>query len=528
MGLSTMKSLTKSELRAVRAICELNYTNPFTAKRLELEQIALGDEFETEEIGFWSHIDPRNPTKRKNVVKVVGKSKVLLVKLRRDVLGGEPLDPQDLQLYADLAYFVLFDELLGYWEYPRELQGERLTASTQRSTAETWKRFSEQFDYWLKIPRFGHISDRDKCHLFAIFHQVYRAFFAIFNCVVGKSKPAAELRSRIWESIFTVNMSRYRDSLYQHLSQVTTLVTGPSGSGKELVSRAIGLSGYIPFDRASIEFRSDFANSYKAVNIAAFSSSLVESELFGHAKGAFTGAVSSRAGWLEICGKDGSILLDEIGELEMPTQVKLLRVLQNREFQRSGESKTRKFEGKLIAATNRDLKEEIAKHHFREDLYYRLCADVIETPSLHAQVKDNPDVFENLVGFIVQRMVPEVQEELTSEIVNWLELNLPADYTWPGNFRELEQCVRNLMIHGHYQFKTDHETKSTSGGELSQKGNPEINKLVQQISNLELTADELTSAYCKIAYKQTRSFEKAAKLLQLDRRTVRRKSDATD
>jgi hypothetical protein len=202
MGLSTMKSLTKSELRAVRAICELNYTNPFTAKRLELEQIALGDEFETEEIGFWSHIDPRNPTKRKNVVKVVGKSKVLLVKLRRDVLGGEPLDPQDLQLYADLAYFVLFDELLGYWEYPRELQGERLTASTQRSTAETWKRFSEQFDYWLKIPRFGHISDRDKCHLFAIFHQVYRAFFAIFNCVVGKSKPAAELRSRIWESIF--------------------------------------------------------------------------------------------------------------------------------------------------------------------------------------------------------------------------------------------------------------------------------------------------------------------------------------
>jgi len=144
---------------------------------------------------------------------------------------------------------------------------------------------------------------------------------------------------------------------------VTTLVTGPSGSGKELVSRAIGLSGYIPFDRASVEFRSDFVSSYRAVNIAAFSSSLVESELFGHAKGAFTGAVSSRAGWLEVCGKDGSILLDEIGELEMPTQVKLLRVLQNREFQRSGESKTRKFEGKLIAATNRDLKEEIAKHH---------------------------------------------------------------------------------------------------------------------------------------------------------------------
>ncbi|MEY2612144.1 MAG: hypothetical protein RL069_956 [Planctomycetota bacterium] len=528
LGLLTMKSLTKTELRAVRAICELNYTNPFTAKRLELEQVALGGEFETEEIGFWSHIDPRNPTKRKNLVRVVAKSKILLTKLRGGILGGEQLDPEHFQLYADLAYFVLFDELLGYWEYPRELHTDRVNTSTQRATAETWKRYSEQFDYWLKIPGFSYVSDREKCHLFAIFHQVYRAFFAIFNCVVGKSKPAAELRSRIWESIFTVNMRRYRDCLYQHLSQVTTLVTGPSGSGKELVSRAIGLSGYIPFDRASVEFRSDFVSSYRAVNIAAFSSSLVESELFGHAKGAFTGAVSSRAGWLEVCGKDGSILLDEIGELEMPTQVKLLRVLQNREFQRSGESNTRKFEGKLIAATNRDLKEEIAKHHFREDLYYRLCADVIETPSLHAQVKDNPDVFENLVGFIVQRMVPEVQEELTSEIVHWLERNLPADYTWPGNFRELEQCVRNLMIHGDYHFKTDNAAKTPASGESSHKANPEITKLVQQISNLELTADELTSAYCRIAYKQTRSFEKAAKLLQLDRRTVRRKSDTTD
>jgi len=125
-------------------------------------------------------------------------------------------------------------------------------------------------------------------------------------------------------------------------------------------------------------------------------------------------------------------------------------------------------------------------------------------------------------------MVPEVQEELTSEIVHWLERNLPADYTWPGNFRELEQCVRNLMIHGDYHFKTDNEAKTPASGESSHKANPEITKLMQQISNLALTADELTSAYCRIAYKQTRSFEKAAKLLQLDRRTVRRKSDTTD
>ena len=336
------------------------------------------------------------------------------------------------------------------------------------------------------------------------------------------------LRSRIWESIFTVNMRRYRDSLYKHLSEVTTLVTGPSGSGKELVSRAIGLSGYIPFDRSAREFRSDFDGCYRAVNIAAFSSSLVESELFGHAKGAFTGAVAGRAGWLEICGKDGSILLDEIGELDLTTQVKLLRVLQNREFQRTGESKTRKFEGKIIAATNSDLQAEIHKGHFREDLYYRLCADVIETPSLHAQVQDNPTVFVDLIGFIVQRMVPDVQEELTEEIACWLETNVPANYNWPGNFRELEQCVRNLMIHGTYRFKKPLEANGTNGSEVSQGIDPQVVSLARKILGLELTAEELVSAYCKIAYRKTRSFEKAAQLLQLDRRTVRKKSDSPE
>ena len=322
-------------------------------------------------------------------------------------------------------------------------------------------------------------------------------------------------------------MQRYRDSLYQHLPQVTTLIVGPSGSGKELVARAIGLSRYIPFERSIGQFRSDFAASYAAINIAAFSSTLVESELFGHAKGAFTGADSSRAGWLESCGQDGSILLDEIGELELTTQVKLLRVLQNREFQRTGESKTRKFEGKLIAATNRDLQVEIEKKNFREDLYYRLCADVIETPSLQAQVHDNPGVLENLVGFIVQRMVPEVQKEMTGEIVQWLENHLPDGYNWPGNFRELEQCVRNLMIHGGYRFQCPANLKQGDAvsGVSGFAVEPEIAKLARQIAGLELTADELTSAYCKIAYRKTKSFEKAAHILQLDRRTVRKKVD---
>ena len=525
-----MRPLSQRELVAARAIAELNYTNPFISKRLELERIALGREFEPEELRFWSHSESDNPQRRKNVIKVAAKAKILLQRLRTELQKGWKPEKEQLDLYKDLAYFVLFDELLDAWEYPVAIPKDRGQRSVRNSTPAIWQRYSVQFDYWFKIPGITFSTDRDKCHLFSIFHQIYRAFFNIFHCVIGKSLPAANLRSHIWESIFTVNMRRYRDSLYQHLSEVTTLVTGPSGSGKELVARAIGLSRYIPFERSTAEFRTDFATSYAAINISAFSSNLVESELFGHAKGAFTGAESSRAGWLESCGQDGAILLDEIGELELTMQVKLLRVLQNREFQRTGESKTRRFEGKLIAATNRDLQMEIANKNFREDLYYRLCADVIETPSLQAQVQDNPGVLQNLVGFIVHRMVPDVQEELTQEIVRWLGMHLPANYEWPGNFRELEQCVRNLMIHGGYRFQSRTQSNSEGAmmGSSSLPMESEIAKLARQIAGIELTADELTSAYCKIAYRKTKSFEKAAHLLQLDRRTVRKKSDSQD
>ena len=105
---------------------------------------------------------------------------------------------------------------------------------------------------------------------------------------------------------------------------------------------------------------------------------MIESELFGHRRGAFTGAVEDRSGWLETCGPHGAVFLDEIGELDAAIQVKLLRVLQSRTFQRIGETKPRRFEGKVIAATNRDLDEEIGAGRFRSDLYYRLCADVVE------------------------------------------------------------------------------------------------------------------------------------------------------
>ena len=211
--------------------------------------------------------------------------------------------------------------------------------------------------------------------------QIRRAFDLIFRHIVGASRPAADLRAAVWQSIFTHDMRRYRRSLYRRMHDVTTLITGPSGTGKELVARAIGLSRYIPFDPDREAFVGTIAGSFHALNLSALSPTLIESELFGHRKGAFTGALEDRVGWLESCPPHGTVLLDEIGEVDAAIQVKLLRVLQTREFQRIGETTPRAFRGKLIAATNRDLETAMHAGRFREDLLmnFRLCMVLIGT-----------------------------------------------------------------------------------------------------------------------------------------------------
>jgi DNA-binding NtrC family response regulator len=504
--------ISPSDLAFVRAVSQLNYANPFLPERLELERAALGDEFRSETGPFWSFTPTRHGERRSNLVKLLDRASTVARLLRAQLIAGAQADDEQLALYDDLVLYILFYELLDDWGN----RGAEPSADDDQDRR-VWKRYSAEFDYWLKLPQRNLPSAGEMLHLFAMFRQIYRAFFQIFECVIGESLPAAQLRAKIWQSIFTHDLRRYRRSLYRTLPQVTTLVTGPTGSGKELVAQAIGLSCYIPFDPRQGKFATEPSQSYFAINISAFSRNLVESELFGHAKGAFTDAAQARAGWLEACGPQGAILLDEIGELDPATQVKLLRVLQNRQFQRLGETKQREFHGKIIAATNRDLRREIETGSFREDLYYRLCSDVIETPSLAAQVQDNPEVLENLVTHLAARIAPSEAETLTQEVVIWLRARLPGDYAWPGNIRELEQCVRNILVRGEY-------TPSTPSAS-SPVGRSDCLTLAEQMESLNLTADELLSRYCRMAYRRTKSFEKAARLLQLDRRTVRAKVD---
>jgi transcriptional regulator with GAF, ATPase, and Fis domain len=244
------------------------------------------------------------------------------------------------------------------------------------------------------------------------------------------------------------------------------------------------------------------------LNLAALSPTLVESELFGHRRGAFTGAVDDRPGWLQTCPALGTVFLDEIGELDPAIQVKLLRVLQSRTFQKLGDTKALAFRGKIIAATNRDLAAEMSAARFRQDFYYRLCSDIVVTPPLREQLADSADELPTLVTHIARRLVDDESDDLTGEVLANVKRHLGKDYAWPGNYRELEQCVRNVLVRGEYRPSTPRTTATDE-------------PLSSQIDRGKLSADEVLAHYCKLVYRQCGTYEAAAAKLKLDRRTVR-------
>ncbi|MCH8922634.1 MAG: sigma-54-dependent Fis family transcriptional regulator [Planctomycetes bacterium] len=506
-----MSFISNSDRPFLEALSGLAYCNPFLPERIAWERLALGDQFEAAP-DVWS-LRSDLPAEGVNVERLAERAIELAERLRKKLAARKkPAASQsDLVLYEDVALYALY-------ECFRQPLNRLLDAGAKKSRSvrfEAWEEFSKQFASYLNISGVTFPSRHAPAHMLACLFQLRRAFEETYSHIVGGSMPAARLRASVWQSIFTRDMRRYRRSLYEAMGDVTTLVIGPSGTGKELVARSIGLARFIPFDAASGCFAENYAESFHAVNLSALSPTLIESELFGHRKGSFTGAIDDRQGWLDVCPPLGTVFLDEIGELDPTIQVKLLRVLQSRRFQRLGETADRVFHGKIIAATNRDLAVAMRGGDFREDFYYRLCADVIHTPSLHEQLVDAPDDLGNLVLFIARRIHRDEAEALAGEAEQWIEQNLGREYPWPGNIRELEQCVRNVMIRGEYRPAAI-DTRASDDPH---------DQIAAEMRGGTLTADELLRYYCTHLYAQTGSYEKAARRLKLDRRTVKSKID---
>lgn len=422
---------------------------------------------------------------------------------------GAKAGREDLRLYEDAVNYHLYNRY-----YLHFLQ-RSFAKPARAQSSPRWGFYREFLEDWNHFYAFENLRSplrSEAPHVFACFRQIQRAFSQIFRDIIGGSLPAARFRAAVWQSIFTHDMRRYRRTLYQRMGDFVTLITGPSGTGKELVARAIAQCRYVPFDENTLQFAEDAVGLFP-INISALSPALVESELFGHRRGSFTGAIGDRKGWLETCPQLGSVFLDELGDLDPAIQVKLLRVIETRTFQPVGDTASRHFQGKLIAATNRDLAAGIWAGRFREDLYYRLCSDQIATPSLAEQIADSPALLRELVVYMARRVAGPEAEEFAPEVTAWIEQNLGKDYAWPGNYRELEQCVRNILIRRDYRPAQAKHTATA------------LECCAEEFRESRITASELLSRYCTLVYARTGSYEETSRKLGLDRRTVKGKVD---
>ena len=481
--------------------------NPFLPERIDYEREALGDAYQETEMPW--NIFAMEPSEDPNIEAIWHRAAELLEVCRQRLESGEVkrVKPADAHAYLSLVFMHMYYH--GFRDALGALIEQAYNQGYSDRTAPFYKEYKKLYDRYVEPARpFLHEAYTPE-HIFAYGFQVRRAYFFIYKFIIGTSPQIRTLRARVWQSIFTHDLKRYQKSLYKQMHEFITLVTGPSGSGKELVSRALAMTRYIPFNPNTGKFEDDFAQSLYAINLSAISSTLMESELFGHCKGAFTGALSDRKGYLEQCGRWGSVFLDEIGDVDLSIQVKLLRVLQTRQFQRLGNTDTHYFQGKVIAATNMDLAEAIRDDQFRQDLYYRLCADHIETPSLYAILQESPGELPYMVRHIAARLLDDSEADaLTDEVCEWLKKGLKVPHHWPGNFRELEQCVKNVLIQKSYYPQ---DLSQPPSGNL-----PDFDGM---------TLADIQTYYVTRLYAREKNYEQTARLLDVDSRTIRKYID---
>ena len=306
------------------------------------------------------------------------------------------------------------------------------------------------------------------------------------NTIIGKSKCMQEIFKIIGL-----------------LSEVKTnvLITGESGTGKELIAKAI-------------HYHSKFSDEpFIAINCSAIVENLWESELFGHEKGSFTGATSKKIGKLELA-KNGTVFLDEIAEIPTHLQAKLLRVIQEKEFERVGSNEKIKLNARIIAATNRNLKEMVKNSSFRKDLYFRLKVFEIEVPPLRERREDIP----LLVDYLIKKINRDLGKKISKIPVDIIELL--KNYSWPGNVRELENVLTRAIILSKEGTLNKDYIVSMLG--LNEKSNSVIETNFKTLKEVEI--DYISKVFKATNYNLT----KTAKILGISRPTLRKKLKTID
>jgi transcriptional regulator with AAA-type ATPase domain len=473
------------------ALADVVFGNPFTPQRAELivrlaPGVPLGD----------------MTTHREALAQVVGPR--LGPWLREGATAVQRLGAGDRRLLEPPLLYVAYHRYVP-----------RLDALIERQAGQGGAPLAVPFgdEAIAELVRSGFPEER-AVRYFAMFFQLRRAFYFILGSLAGQCESMRRLREALWNNVFTHDMRDYEAALWNRMEDFSTLLLGETGTGKGAAAAAIGRSEFIPYLPEQRRFAANFADSFIAINLSQFPETIIESELFGHRKGAFTGAIDHHEGVFERCSAHGALFLDEIGEVSIPVQIKLLQVLQERTFTPLGGHDKKRFSGRVIAATNRPLGKLRRDGRFREDFFYRLCSDVIEVPTLRQRIGENPGELEQLVRLLVTRIAGEQASELASSIMEALERGLPRGYAWPGNVRELEQAVRRILMTGRY------------AGAIAEAATNEEDLLAEKLRAGDLTAEELLARYCALLYRRLGTYAEVAKRTGLDPRTSRKYVEA--
>ncbi len=497
------KRLTPTVRRQAAAVARLAATNPFTDEWTALEAAALGDAFARRERPWSLGADAAARTENLHALEELT---VELTERVGGALTAGVASKDDAALYRELALFQLYNRAIA------PLDELVVAGAPKRVTA--FKELQAAFHAAFAIdpaapPGFN------AAHWFAGCFQLRRAFFHTFRFIVGTSRASARLRGAVWEAVFTADATRYRRALVDRMKDVPTLVLGETGTGKELVARAIGLSGFVPFLEDKLAFAGDPNQGLFPLHLAATSQSLVESALFGHKKGSFTGALEDREGVFAACPAWGTVFLDEVGELDVTLQTKLLRVLETRDFVPLGANQSGRFRGRVVAATNRELPREIEAGRFRRDLYFRLAGVVVRTPTLKQRIDEDDDELARLVGYLAAHIAGEHEGAALAADVERALAGVPRGYCWPGNVRELSQQVRAVLVHGALDATAFAGTPDPSADWL------------EQARAGRLSVDALVTSYVRHVHARVGTYDGTAKQIDLDRRTVRARVDGT-
>jgi two-component system response regulator PilR (NtrC family) len=320
-------------------------------------------------------------------------------------------------------------------------------------------------------------------------------------------RQAVEDRFKFWNLIGKSPKMQRVYELVEKVSQTkaNVLITGESGTGKELVAKAVH------FNSA----RKD--RSFVTLNCGAIPENLLESELFGHMKGSFTGAIANKRGLLEMA-EGGTLFMDEVGELPLPLQVKLLRVIQEREFKRVGGTEDIKVDVRILSASNQDLQQKVAHGGFREDLFYRLNVIQIKIPPLRERKEDIP----LLVNHFVRKYSTETGKEIEGISPEALELLL--GYNFPGNVRELENMIERSITLETTPMIADRHIRSYLNERMISKGIPPTLEIPEEGMDLNKVVEDLEKAFILKALEQTDGIKKkAAEILGMNFRAMRYK-----